>query len=572
MTTASDPRPDRAKAGFNWANFFAAYTPKVVVALREGYSRDLFMKDMMAGLTVAVLAVPLSLAIAIGSGVDPAKGLITAIVGGFFISALGGSRLQVGGPAAAFIVIVAGVVSKYGAEGLVAATFMAGFFLLIAALLNIGTYIKYVPGPVILGFTSGLGVIIFVSQIKDFLGLKGDLPTEFVHKLQGLWAIKGGWSAAALAVGIVSVFLISAFRKAFPKFPGLLAVVIISSGAVWALGLSVETVGSRFGEMPRTLPAPTLPWIGLDRMIDLLPTSLMLALLIGVESLLSAVTADAIAGTRHRPNVEVLGQGVANMASALFGGLPATGVIARTGTNIAAGGQTPVSGILHAVFVLLFVMLLAPLVSYLALPCLAALLLTVAWRLIEPHEVMRFLKTAPRDDAIVMLATMLLTIFIDLNVGISVGVILAALFFMHRMSEAFGGAVTAHDHPATGTSEPGVKTLSFRGPLFFGQSMRVSDALRANSRGARVLLLDFEGVPLVDATAISMLEDLLTDCRKHGQSIVIAGLQQQPLNALQRSGMLREPGIFTASDTAQGVEKAHWLLTGKSTTPKEPVA
>ncbi|NOU06200.1 MAG: STAS domain-containing protein [Hyphomicrobiaceae bacterium] len=567
-TKTAAPRPTETVTPptFDWWAYLARYTPKVVVAVREGYSREIFLKDMMAGLTVAILAVPLSLAIAIGSGVDPAKGLITAIVGGFFISAFGGCRLQVGGPAAAFIVIVAGVVAKYGVEGLVAATFMAGAFLVVAALLNLGTYIKYVPGPVILGFTCGLGVIIFVSQLKDFFGLNGNLATEFVHKLRDLWSIRATWNLSALAVGLASVAMIVWFRRAFPKLPGLLGVVVLSSAAVWLFGLNVETVGSRFGQMPRTLPAPTLPWIGLDGMIDLLPTALMLALLIGVESLLSAVTADAIAGTRHRPNTEILGQGIANMATALFGGLPATGVIARTGTNIAAGGQTPVSGIFHALFVLLFVMLLAPLVSYLALPCLAAVLLTVAWRLIEPHDVWHFLKTAPRDDAIVLLATMLLTIFIDLNVGISVGVVLASLFFMHRMSETAGDAVTALEPDNGLVDESGVKTLTFRGPLFFGQSMRVSDALRENSRGAKVLVLDFAGVPLVDATAISMLDDLVSDCRKRGQAIVIAGLQSQPKAALQRSGLLRDSTIHVALDHAEGLAKAHWLVTGQSVT------
>ena len=364
--------------GFSLRHLFSGLTPELLVALRAGYGRGDLMHDLVAGVTVAILALPLSLAIAIGSGADPAKGLISSIIGGALVSGLGGTRFQIGGPAAAFIVIISGIIGTHGYDGLLIASVMAGVLLIAAALLRLGTFVKYVPGPVILGFTCGLGVIIAVGQFKDFLGLTGAIPAEFVHRVGALWAARGTLNLSALAVGLVAIGLVLGLRRFKPRWPGLLIAVVAASALVWALGLNVETIGSRFGAMPRSLPAPSLPAADFARLIALLPTALIMAFLIGVESLLSAVIADALAGTRHRPNTEIMAQGVANIAAALFSGLPVTGVIARTGTNIQAGARSPLSGVIHAAVVLVFVLALAPLVSYLALPSMAAVLLTVS--------------------------------------------------------------------------------------------------------------------------------------------------------------------------------------------------
>ncbi len=523
------------------AGYWAAYTPELVRVLRAGYGRHDFAADVMAGITVAVLALPLSLAIAIGSGADPSKGIISAIIGGAIISGLGGTRFQIGGPAAAFIVVISGIVAAHGYDGLLGATVMAGLMLMTAALFGFGEFVKYVPGPVILGFTSGLGIVILVGQIKDFLGLSGAVPAEFIGRLEGLWAARSSFNTFACITGLVSLAIVLGVKRVRPKWPGLLFAIAGASALAWAFGWDVATIGSRFGEMPRGLPLPAWPQLGPARLLDLVPTALTMALLIGVESLMSAVTADAIAGTRHRPNTEMLAQGFANVTAALFTGLPVTGVIARTGTNIHAGAHSPLSGIIHAVMLLVFVALLAPLVAFLALPTLAAVLMTVAWRLVDHHEIQRFLRTAPRDDAVICVLTLLLTVFVDLTAAISAGVVGSALLFMHRMAEQPGNHAAPHD-PARHVD--GVRMLVFRGPLFFGQSARVADALRATAdEDHHTLLLDMAEVPLIDATAITVLEDLADDCAKANRRIVLAGLSPQPLAALTKSGFLGRNGI-----------------------------
>jgi len=441
-------------------------------------------------------------------------------------------------------------------------------------LLRLGTYIKYIPGPVILGFTSGIGIIIAVGQIKDFLGLQGDVPAEFLHKLTALWQQRGSFSASALLVGLITLGVISGMRILRPRWPGLLFAVVIASGAAWSFGLPVDTIGSRFGGIPNALPTPQLPDLSPDMIVAVLPSAFTIAFLIGVESLLSAVAADAITGRRHRSNAEVLGQGIANIASPLFGGLPATGVIARTGTNIAAGAKTPLSGVFHAVFVLLFMLLMAPLASYLALPCLAAVLLNVSWRLIDFHEVSRFLKRAPFDDRLVLLATLILTVVVDLNVAIGVGFGLACMLFMHRMSEAavtgIGTYVRLDDDlddvekPRSVLSElelpAGIKVLSLRGPLFFGGASTVSEVLKSGSEYPKILILRMRDVPLVDATALSALEDMLADLDKHAGQLIIVGIQKQPREALQRMGLLDQYRVIMASNGFMALEKAKALL------------
>ncbi|WP_239494561.1 SulP family inorganic anion transporter [Roseovarius amoyensis] len=397
--------------------------PKILTTVRD-YDRPTFLADITAGVTVAMVALPLSLAIAIASGADPATGLVTAVVAGFLISLIGGSRVQIGGPTGAFIVVVYGVIADHGYDGLVLATLMAGAILVVGGLLRAGRLIQLVPEPVVNGFTLGIAVVIATSQLKDFLGLEADeVPAEFFAKLETLWQVRDTFSLATALTGIVTVVLIVALRRAFPRAPGLIVAVAVTSAAVALATLPVDTIQSRFGDLPRSLPMPTLPSVTPERLIELLPSALVIAFLAGVESLLSAMVADRMIGGRHRPNAELLAQGVANLGSALFGGLPATGAIARTATNVRAGGRTPVAGIVHAVTILLVMLLAAPLAGYLAMPALAGLLMITAWNMSEPHRWAGYLRER-RSDQFLLVLTFVLTVVADLTLAIGVGVII----------------------------------------------------------------------------------------------------------------------------------------------------
>ena len=395
--------------------------PKILTTL-PGYTRPEFLADVTAGITVAMVAIPLSLAIAIASGADPGVGLVTAIVAGFLISALGGSRVQIGGPTGAFIVVVFGVIAQHGYDGLVVATFMAGIILLIAALLRAGRLIALVPEPVINGFTIGIAIIIATSQIKDLLGLTIDeVPADFIEKLPVLWGARATLNPASMAIGLGTILVIILLRRLFPRLPGLIVAVTLASALVAVLGLPVDTIASRFGALPNSLPMPKLPDLSYHRMIGLMPSAFVIAFLAGVESLLSAIVADRMIGGRHRPNAELLAQGAANLGSALFGGLPATGAIARTATNVRAGGRTPVAGIVHALVILIVMLVAAPLAGDLAMPALAGLLILTAWNMSEPHRWPEYLK-ARRSDRFLMVLTLTLTVLTDLALAIGVGV------------------------------------------------------------------------------------------------------------------------------------------------------
>ncbi|MEX0693728.1 MAG: SulP family inorganic anion transporter [Rhodospirillales bacterium] len=395
--------------------------PKILTTCRE-YSWSLFSADLLAGITVAMVAIPLSLAIAIASGADPAKGLVTAIIGGFFISLLGGSRVQIGGPTGAFIVVVFGVIAEHGYDGLLVATFMAGLILLIAGYFRLGRLIAHVPESVVNGFTIGIGIIIATSQIKDFLGLSIDkVPADFIAKVPALWHAIDSFNMAAFGIAVATLILIVLLRKWLPRFPGLIFAVGIGSAVVVFLGLPVDSIASRFGALPGTLPVPSLPDLSFSRLAELLPSALVIAFLAGVESLLSAMVADRMIQGHHRPNAELLAQGFANVASSIFGGLPATGAIARTATNVSAGGKTPVAGIVHALVILIVMMIAAPLAGYLAMPAMAALLMLTAWRMSEPHKWAGYM-AEPVSDRVLLLITLALTVLVDLAVAIGVGV------------------------------------------------------------------------------------------------------------------------------------------------------
>lgn len=389
--------------------------------MRE-YSWSLFIADILAGTTVAMVALPLSIAIAIASGADPAKGLVTAIVAGFLISLLGGSRVQIGGPTGAFIVVVFGVIFEHGYDGLVMATFMAGIILLVAGYLRAGKLIAYIPEAVVNGFTIGIGIIIATSQLKDFFGLTiPDLPANFLDEVPALWDARGTINISALGIALLTVCLIVGLRRLAPRLPGLIVAVGIGSLLVALLNLPVDTLLSRYGELPSQLPWPSLPVFTIPRIIELLPSAFVIAFLAGVESLLSAMVADKMIEGHHRPNAELTAQGIANIGSALVAGLPATGAIARTATNIKAGGKTPVAGIVHALVVLLVMLLAAPFASHLAMPALAALLVITAWNMAEPQNWASHARGS-KSDCVLLLLTLTLTVLVDLTVAIGVGV------------------------------------------------------------------------------------------------------------------------------------------------------
>ena len=531
------------------------FHPKLLTVFAEGYRWSDLRADSVAGLTVAIVALPLAMALAVASGADPATGLLTAIVAGFLISALGGSRVQVGGPTGAFIPVIYAIIATHGYDGLVIATLMAGVILVVAGLLKVGTLMKYLPQPLVTGFTAGIAVIIFASQLKDLLGLQVDgVPAEFLPKLGVLRAHLDSFNGWALALALACVGLIVGLRKLAPSAPGFLVAVVLASGAVALFGLPVDTIGSRFGGVPSSLPLPALPSLDLARCIALLPAALTIAFLAGIESLLSAVVADGMTGRRHRSNTELIGQGIANGASALFGGLPATGAIARTATNIRAGARTPVAGMLHAGFLLAFVLLAADLASYVPLPALAGLLVVVAWNMSEHGHFRHTLRSAPRGDKLVLLLTFGLTVFVDLTVAIEVGMVVAAFAFMHRMAglvevtagvqliEDDSDGESASDAAQREQLPPGVEVYQIRGPLFFGAANRLDNLLDQLFTRPNVFILRMRLVPLVDASGVHSLSTLAERCRRQGIVLVISGMQAQPMAVARRLGLEERPG------------------------------
>ncbi len=405
--------------------------PKLLTTLKT-YTREEFLHDVIAGVTVALVAIPLAIAIAIASGADPAKGIVTVIVAGFLVSLLGGSRVQIGGPTGAFIVVVYGVIATHGYDGLVLATFMAGLILLLAGALRAGSLIQYIPEAVINGFTIGIAIIIATSQLKDFFGITtGDLPAEFLAKVGTLWDARGTATLAALLVGVTTLVSIVLLRRVLPRWPCTIIVVAAVSTIAYLAGLPVDTIESRYGALPQSLPDIALPAFSVDKIIELLPSALIIAFLAGVESLLSAMVADRMIGGSYRPNAEVIAQGAANVGSALFGGLPATGAIARTAKNVRAGGRTPVAGIVHALAVLVIMLVAAPLAGKLVLPALAALLILTAWYMSEPHK-WRGYMSGRMSDRILLLLTLVLTVLTNLTIAIAVGVAVGLAIRLRR--------------------------------------------------------------------------------------------------------------------------------------------
>ncbi|SMH46320.1 SulP family inorganic anion transporter [Azospirillum agricola] len=537
------------------------FVPKLITVLRQGYGPAALRNDVVAGLTVAIVALPLAMALAIASGTTPDKGLYTAIIAGFLISALGGSRFQIGGPTGAFVVVVFNVIAQHGFDGLVVATLMAGAMLVAAGLLRLGTWIKYIPQPVVTGFTAGIAVIIFSSQVKDLFGLDiGTVPAEFLAKWLAFWEHRDSLDPLTLAVAAGSLAVILGLRRFAPRLPGFLVAVGGGALAVWTLGLPVDTIGSRFGGIPSSLPVPAWPSVPWSRIPELVPSAFTIAFLAGVESLLSAVVADGLTGRRHRSNCELVAQGIANIASGLFGGLPATGAIARTATNIRSGARSPLAGMLHAVFLLAFMLALAPLASFVPLASLAAVLVVVAWNMSEVER-FRHLMSAPLADRAALLLTFGLTVLVDLTVAIEVGVVVAALAFMHRMAQAveiqsqvrlIDEDADDFDRPAGDVYDPrtdlpdGVVLFRITGPFFFGVATRLSEVLDQIGPPPKIFILDLRAVPLIDATGVGALSDLVEHCRRTETAVILAGMPKEPRRVLDAMGLGNAPGVAFA--------------------------
>jgi SulP family sulfate permease len=551
----------------------ARWTPKLFSVLKDGYGGAELRADALAGLTVAIVALPLSMALGIASGASPDKGLVTAIVAGFFISLLGGSRVQIGGPTGAFVVIVFNVIAQHGYDGMVLATAMAGVILMIAGYARAGQLVKYVPAPVVTGFTAGIALIIATSQIKDFFGLTmANVPADFIPKWQAYAhdAATVNWSAAAVGAGALALIIV--LRRSAPRAPGFLIAIVAAAAVVALLKLPVDTIGSRFPNMQSGLPLPHIPALSLAKAQEVLPAAFTIAFLAGIESLLSAVVADGMTGFRHRSNQELVGQGVGNLASALFGGMPATGAIARTATNVRSGGRSPVAGMLHAVFLLLFVLFAGDLMAFVPMAALAAILFIVAWGMSEIDRV-RMLLRMPKADRVVLVLTFLLTVLVDLTVAIGVGVTLASLMFMARMSETVAinaGATMVPeegDEPGSGnaggqrdTLPPGVEVFQITGPFFFGVAGELLDTLRRLGQPPRVIILRLRLVPFLDASGAAAVEAFVEQAHKLGSKVILSGLQPGPRSVLAHAGLGRAGGrVVFARDYGEALDKARGL-------------
>ncbi|KRB85687.1 SulP family sulfate transporter [Sphingomonas sp. Root710] len=553
-------------------SFVELFTPKLVTILRERYRLADLRADAVAGFTVAIVALPLSMAIAIGSGVTPDRGLYAAIVGGFIVSLLGGSRFQIGGPAGAFIVLVATTVEAHGVDGLLLATILSGLILLAVGLLRLGTFIKYIPYPVTVGFTSGIAVVIFASQIKELLGLSltGKEPGALIPKLHVLAGALPSASMPSMAITAFTIGTIVSVRRVRPHWPAFVIGIGLAAILAGALGMPVETIGTRFGGIPQSLPSPRLPALSLDKVVAVLPAALSFALLGSIESLLSAVVADSMSGRRHRSNAELVAQGLANIGSAMFGGICVTGTIARTATNVRAGARGPIAGMLHSVFLLLFMLIAAPLAGYIPLSALAAVLAVVCWNMAEKQEFWTLLRSS-RGDAVVLLGTFLLVVFRDLSEGIMVGFGLGALLFLHRMAQAVevdssrpiveldkadrGSGEQRTPYDAALAADPFVLVYRISGAFFFGAAGTVSAALDHIGEHPKAYVVDFSAVPIVDATAAATMKGLAQKAKRLGVPLYLSGTGPRIRRVLFAHGV-RPPHVRFKATLDQAVEAA----------------
>ena len=534
----------------------------------KGYTKEQLIKDILSGIIVAIIALPLSIALAIASGVGPVQGLYTAIVAGFFISFFGGSRVQIGGPTAAFVVIIYGIVTTYGTDGLIVATIMAGIILCIMGFCHFGSLIKYIPYTITTGFTCGIAVTLFVGQIKDFLGLDmGAVPSEFIEKLGVYAANITTINPVTVAIGAVALVILILWPKVTDKLPGSLIAIIVTTAIVYFAKLPVNTIGSVYGELSSAFPSFHMPSFSYKLVQELISPAFTIAILAGIESLLSAVVSDGMIGDTHKSNAELIGQGLGNIFSGLFGGIPATGAIARTAANVRNGGRTPIAGITHCITLSIILVVLMPLASLIPMTTLAAVLLVVAWNMADWTSFFHLCKTAPKSDVIVLIATFFLTVFFDLVVAIEVGVVLAALLFMKRMAET--ADVTAWKYADEPDVTPGeaekmrdiphtIRVFEISGPLFFA----AADEILAitSDKSTKVIVIRMRSVPAIDASAMRSLRDLAARAKKKHITLIFSHVNEQPMSVMKKDHFIELigeehflPNIVEALDYAENM-------------------
>ena len=537
--------------------------PKLITTLKN-YNRKQFFADATAGVIVGIVALPLAIAFGIASGVTPEKGIITAIIAGFIISAFGGSRVQIGGPTGAFIIIVYGIVQNYGTTGLAIATIMAGIILVIMGLVKFGSLIKFIPYPVVVGFTSGIALLIFSTQIKDFFGLQMDkVPSEFHEKWLAYFGAFNTINYNVVAIALLAMLIMIFWPKITHKIPGSLIAIIVTTLIVMIFKLPVDTIGSKFGEIPSNLPAPSSFEINIGIIKNLIGPATVIALLAAIESLLSAVVADGMIGGKHRSNMELIAQGIANIVVPIFGGIPATGAIARTATNIKNGGRTPVAGIIHAITLLLIMLFFGSYAKLIPMATLAAILVIVAYNMSEWHSFKSLLKS-PKSDVVVLLTTFFLTVIFDLTIAIEIGMVLAVLLFMKRMAEVSNVSVITREledeeeKPDSNAIDKkqipeGVEVFEINGPFFFGAAKKFKDEMLQVEEPPKIRIIRMRNVPAVDATGLQTLKDFYHDAQKLKTHMILSGVHTQPLYAMTQAGLFDlygEENIFGNIDDA----------------------
>lgn len=532
----------------------------------KGYTKEQLIKDIISGIIVAIIALPLSIALAIASGVGPEQGLYTAVIAGFFISFFGGSRVQIGGPTAAFVVIIYGIVAEHGADGLIVATILAGIILIIMGVCRFGSLIKYIPYTITTGFTCGIAVTLFAGQIKDFLGLSIEsVPSEFLNKLISYAAHIGTLNPTAALIGAAAVVIMLVWPKVTDKIPGSLVAIVITTAITYFARLPVNTIGSVYGTLSSSFPAPALPSVNISLISQMLSPAFTIAVLAGIESLLSAVVSDGMIGDTHKSNAELIGQGLGNIFSGLFGGIPATGAIARTAANVRNGGRTPIAGIVHCVTLTVILLALMPLAALIPMTTLAAVLLVVAANMADWTTFLRLCRTAPKSDVIVLITTFLLTILFDLVVAIEIGVVLASLLFMKRMAETAdvkSWKYTEQPDVTPGEAEKlrvldrSIRVFEISGPLFFAAADQL---LQIDSKSyTRVLVIRMRSVPAIDASAMKSLRELAARTKKKGIVLLFSHVNEQPMSVMEKDGFVDEigpeyflPNIVEALDYAE---------------------
>lgn len=540
------------------------FAPKLYEVLKKGYTTEQFRHDCLSGMTVAVISIPLAMALAIASGVTPAQGLYTAIVAGFFIALLGGSRFQIGGPTGAFVVVIFDVMQNYGYTGLAATMLIAGITLIIAGFLRLGSYIRYIPYPVVTGFTAGIGLLLISTQIKDFLGLKIDnVPADFIHKWQVYLSNLGEYTAAAIFVSAVSLAIILFIQYKKPKLPAYLICVVTATLLVALFGLNIDTIGNKFGGVPHFLPMPKIPdGLTLSLFLKVMPSGLTIAFLAGVESLLSATVVDGMSGDNHNSNAELIAEGTANIFSMFFAGVPATGAIARTAANFKAKAYSPVSGIMQSVFLLLFMLLLSPAAKYIPLSCLSVVLILIGYNMMNIGKIIKLLE-GPRGDCYTLVVTLLLTVVVDLNTAISVGFVMSSIIFMHRMSREIEVETDekALEYNGGGRDltqvlhEKGVVSMRFYGPLFFGGASQIANMFNHIEEHPKVVILRLGYVPVVDATGANVIVEFIKKVKKDNTKIILSNIKKQPRRVLH-STFLKEGIDYHTISIASNFENA----------------